>query len=77
MNGVRHDLSAVDLSSVADVDHQDQKMVIVDLVENAVVTDPNAPGISPTEFLNSMRSGIIRQAADGIGNPLSVLRCDS
>lgn len=49
----------------------------MDLVEDAVITDANSPGISPAELLDSMRSGLIGQAADGTGDPVAVLCGDS
>lgn len=65
-----------DLSPMADVHHQDQETRVVDLVEDAIITDANWPGIPPAEFLNSMGPGLIGQAADGTGYPVPVLCAD-
>jgi hypothetical protein len=70
-------LPSVDLSPVADVHHQDHKPVIMDLVEDAVITGANSPGIPTAELLDSMRPGFIGQAMDRIGDPVPILSGDS
>lgn len=57
----------VDFSPVADVHHHDQETLVVDLVEDAIITDTNPPGVSSAEFLDSLWSGFIGQPADGTG----------
>jgi hypothetical protein len=54
-------------SPVADVHHQDQETLVVDLVEDAIITDTNPTGVSSAKFLDSLGSGFIGQPADGTG----------
>jgi hypothetical protein len=66
----------VDLSPVADVYHQDQEPIVVDLVEHAIIADANPPRIPSAELLDSMRSRLVDQTADSRGYPFLVLRGD-
>jgi hypothetical protein len=52
---------------VADVHHQDHETLVVDLVEDAIITDTNPPDVATAEFLDAMGSGFIGQPADGTG----------
>jgi hypothetical protein len=52
---------------VADVHHHDQETLVVDLEEDAIITDTNPLGVSSVELLDSLWSGFIGQPADGTG----------
>ena len=67
----------VDLSPVANVYHQDQETFVVYLIEDAIITDANSPGISAAELFDAMGSGLFGKAADGIRNPLPILYGDT
>jgi len=54
-------------SPVADVHHQDPETLVVDLIEDAIITDTNPSSVSTAEFLDAMGSGFIGQSADGTG----------
>jgi hypothetical protein len=62
----------VNVSPVSDVDDQDQETLVVDLVEDAIIADTNAPGSPPAELFDATRSRLIGQVTDGIGDPVAV-----
>jgi hypothetical protein len=49
---------------VADVHHPGQESLVVDLVEDTILTDTNPPSIPPAELFDSMGSGLIGKAPD-------------
>jgi hypothetical protein len=62
---------------VADVHHQDNETLVVDLVEDAIITDANSLGVPAAKLLDSAGSRLIGQAADCTGYSVSVLCGDS
>ena len=57
--------TVVDVAPVADGHDQDEEDVVVDLVDDAVVTRANPPlTVSPYEFLRRVRSGLVREQFD-------------
>lgn len=44
----------------------------MDFVDDAIVPDPNSPGLSAVELLDAVGSRVIRQAADGTDDSLLV-----
>ena len=51
---------------------QNQEASGVDFVDDAIVPDPNSPGLSAVELLDAVGSRVIRQAADGTDDSLLV-----
>jgi hypothetical protein len=49
---VRAQLLSVDFAAVARMQHQDKKTVVVDLIENAIVTDANPISIDASRELD-------------------------
>ena len=59
--------SAVDFAAMADIDNQDQQAIVDDLVNDAVVPDPDAVDIFATAELGvAMRPWLNGQCIDGI-----------
>jgi hypothetical protein len=46
---------------MSDGDDRNDKLSVVDLVNDAVVTDPDAPGLPTLELFATRRAGIIPQ----------------
>jgi len=59
-NGTR---LAVDLPAMPDIDHDHQQDLVVDLVDDAVVADPNAPLSWPASFLHPAGRGSADRAS--------------
>lgn len=61
---------SVDLPSMTDPDHQNKDLSIADLVQDAVVADPDPKVVRvPGQFLAAGRPGICAQRPDRVGNP--------
>jgi len=55
-----------------DSDYHDDQFVVMNFINNTVVTDTYAPGISAWELYRACRPWIVRQFADGLNNAVSI-----
>lgn len=70
MGGIKSD--TVNFSSVADLDHPDGQFVILDRIDNAVISLTNAVFFLSGELFASNWTGIFDKSADPIDDPLQV-----
>ena len=64
----RKDL-AIDILSMADIDYQDQQVLILDLIDNPETAHPDTVElVLIRQFLHAPGSGSLRQAVDGFPN---------
>ena len=62
-NASRESLS-IDLFSITDSDHKHEQPIVMDLVDDSVASDPDAPGGATTQFFRAWWSGVIRKLSD-------------
>jgi hypothetical protein len=66
----RGELPAVDLTAVADVEHQDDELALVDGVEHPIVADPDAQHtVGICDHLRRGRARIGSQGIDCLADP--------
>jgi|GEM_PF-4872843 len=69
---VRQGSAAVDVAAVADADHQNQEHLVFNLVDDAILTDPDAVALFLSlEFLDTHRPRGLRELIDGGPDPLA------
>jgi len=60
---------AIDIPPMADLDYQDQQVLILDLIDNPETAHPDTVElVLIRQFLHALGSGSLRQAVDGFPN---------
>jgi hypothetical protein len=61
----------VNIFPVGDTDYQDEKDIVLNLVEDAIIPDTNPIGVCfPFQFLGTRWTRKVRQGVDSVGNSL-------
>jgi hypothetical protein len=70
MGGVKS--STINFPTVADLDHPDCEFIILDRIDNAVISLTNAVFFLPGKFFAANWTGIVGKPADPIDDPLKI-----